>query len=77
MAIEINRENLRKELIKVYSNYLSDDKNLREQSYKKAMDLDGLWSGDFLFRPEITTAIRSLRDVYTEPKIPKEKAKKF
>ncbi len=77
MTIEINPEDLRKELIKVYSYYLSDDKNLREQSYKKAVDLDGLWSGDFLFRPEITTAIRSLRYIYIEPKISKEEANKI
>ncbi len=77
MTFDINLEDLRKELVKVYSYYLSDDENLREQSYKMAIDIDGLWSGDFLFRPEITTAIRSLRYIYIEPKISKEEAKKI
>ena len=77
MTIDINQEELKEELIKVYSYYLSDDENLRRQSYKKAMDLDGLWSGDFLFEPEITTAIRSLRYIYIEPRISKEEAKKI
>ncbi len=77
IAIEINPKNLKEKLIEIYSYYLSDDEKIREKAYKKAMDIDGLWSGDFLFEPEVTLAIRSLRYLYIKPKISKEEAKKI
>lgn len=65
--ININPQKLRKELIKVYSDFLNLE--TKEKAVEKAKELDGLWSGNFLFSKEIEEAINNLTSFYTEPRI--------
>ncbi len=77
MATEINPKKLKKKLIEIYSNYLSDNKELVKKAKRKAMELDGLWSGSFLFSKAIEKALSGLTYLYIEPRISKEEAKKI
>ena len=77
MVIEINPEKLKRELIYVYERYLSENKNLKEMAIEKAKEMDGLWSGDFLFEQCIESAIRGLRWIYLDPQLSQKKAKEI
>ncbi len=77
MVTEINPKKLRKKLIEIYSNYISDNKELVRKAEKDARDLDGMWSGSFLLPEAIENAIGGLTYLYIEPKLSKEKAKKI
>ena len=77
MTIEINPSALRKELIEIYSDYISDNEERRKEAMKKAMDLDGVWSGSFLFPAPIERALGGLTYLYVDPKLSKEKAREI
>jgi len=77
MVIEVDLKKLKKELIEIYSDYISDNEERRKEAMKKAMDLDGIWSGSFLFPPPIERALGGLTYLYVDPKLSKEKAKEI
>lgn len=74
MVLEIDPNKLKKDLIYIYECYLSDNTDLKKIADEKAREMDGLWSGDFLFKKSIEQAIRGLRYIYLEPKLSKSKA---
>lgn len=57
MVFEINPDKLKKDLIYVYECYLSENPDLNKIAYEKAQEMDGLWSGKFLFKRSIEQAI--------------------
>ncbi len=74
MVFEIDPNKLKKDLIYIYECYLSSNTDLNKIAYEKAQKMDGLWSGDFLFKKPIEKAIGGLRYIYLEPKLPKLQA---
>lgn len=77
MVFEINQENLKEDLIHIYSCYLSKNKDLNDLSISLAKDLDGLWSGDFILNEILELALNNLSSFYIEPKISKNDVKKI
>ena len=73
-TIKVDVEQLRKDLIIVYSLFLYSEK---EKAKILAKKLDGLWSGDFLLPEEITRAINNLTAIYYAPELDKTRAKEI
>lgn len=70
---ELDLEKLRKELIKLYKKYVKGDDYV-----EKAKDLDGLWSGSFLFPKELETALDNITAMYAyDEKLTKKQAKQI
>lgn len=70
---ELDLDKLRKELIELYSMYIKE-----EDYVQKAKDLDGLWSGSFLFSKDLEAALNNITELYAyDQKLPKKQAKKI
>ena len=67
----IDPKKLRNSLIEIYEQYVSGD---REKAEGMAKEIDGLWSGAFIFSKEIEKAINNLTGLYIEPKISIDRA---
>lgn len=77
MTFEINKNELKENLLGVYTHYVSKDEKTKYLGINKAKELDGLWSGSFLLEEELEEAINNLTAMYTNPKLSKEKAEKI
>lgn len=70
---KLDLEKLRKELIELYKDYVKE-----EDYVEKAKDLDGLWSGSFLFPKELETALDNITAMYAyDEKLTKKQAKQI
>ncbi|MFH1211711.1 MAG: hypothetical protein V1659_02160 [Candidatus Woesearchaeota archaeon] len=74
-AETVDQAELARQLILIYSRYTDD--SLDTEAMKKAKDLDGLWSGGFLFDRAVEVALLNLSNVYGELKLNKERAKEI
>jgi 8-oxo-dGTP pyrophosphatase MutT (NUDIX family) len=71
--INVDEKKLRKNLAKIYKDYIND----KPEAAEEAKSADGPWSGAFLLSKDIETAINNLTSLYTEPCLPKTKAKEI
>ncbi|GEM_PF-2709806 len=74
MIYSVDQKKLRKELISIYSRYISDDKKKNIAARKDAKKKDGAWAGVFLFERDIESAIGGLVWLYINPEMSKDKA---
>jgi len=60
MTYNVNPKKLRKELIGIYSDYISNDLAKRDSAKKVAAKVDGAWTGAFLLDRDVEVAIGGL-----------------
>lgn len=65
--IDINIDELRKDLIQIYQKYINED--TKQEAIEKAKDLDSIWSGAFVLPVDIEEAILCLRYMYLQPSL--------
>lgn len=68
--INVDPKKLRKELIDIYSKYLSE--KTRGEAIEKAKKLDGAWPINFILNKDLEEATNGLIFLYVEPKLNKE-----
>ncbi len=71
----VNPQQLRKKLIKLYTGYIKDPND--QKVIETAKDTDGQWSGSFLLSEDLEAAIENHTFLYVEPKLPLGTARKI
>ena len=72
---EINPDKLRERLLAIYEDALRDSES--KENLARAKEMDGHWSGDFLFSTDIQNALNSLTHIYIEPRLNEERLRQI
>lgn len=75
--INVNPKTLRRKLIRIYTDYISDDVKKNDASRKAAVKADGLWSGAFMLDKDLESGVGCLVWFYVNPRLSKDRAKQI